>query len=222
LQADLRDEGIRVSQRRIRRLMRQAGLVVRGPKRKRPKTTQSNPAHRKFANHLGRNFQATVPNRKWVAAITYIDTHQGWLYLAGIMDLCSRKLVGLTMDTHMESELVQRALRMALVQRQPEPGLLHHSDQGSQYTSGSYFLMLDDRRFTISMSRRGQCLDNAPIESFWGTLKAECADYRFESIAQAKAEIFGYIMGWYNRHRRHSTLDYLSPEQFERLHGWTD
>lgn len=221
IQAELRDEGLCVSQHRIRRLMKAAGLEVRGPKRKRPTTTQSNPAHRKFANHLDRNFQAKVPNRKWVADITYVETAEGWLYVAGILDLCSRKLVGLAMDTHMESDLVQRALHMALTERQPEAGLLHHSDQGSQYTSGEYFMLLDGHQITISMSRRGECLDNAPMESFWGTLKTECADHRFESIAQAKAEIFAYCMGWYNLRRRHSSLDYLSPHQFERLHGWT-
>lgn len=221
IQAELRDEGLCVSQHRIRRLMKAAGLEVRGPKRKRPTTTQSNPAHRKFANHLDRNFQAKVPNRKWVADITYVETAEGWLYVAGILDLCSRKLVGLAMDTHMESDLVQRALHMALTERQPEAGLLHHSDQGSQYTSGEYVMLLDGHQITISMSRRGECLDNAPMESFWGTLKTECADHRFESIAQAKAEIFAYCMGWYNLRRRHSSLDYLSPHQFERLHGWT-
>jgi transposase InsO family protein len=150
-----------------------------------------------------------------VADITYIETQEGWLYAAGILDLHSRKVVGLAMDTHLESELVQRALHMALIERRPEPGLLYHSDQGSQYTCWEHQQILDGHQITISMSRRGECLDNAPMESFWGTLKTECADEPFETIAQAKAAIFAYVMGWYNRKRRHSALGYLSPEQFE-------
>lgn len=221
IQVELQADGIRTSQRRIRRLMRQAGLEVRGPTRKRPTTTRSHPAHRKFANQLARDFQAQHPNQKWVADITYIDTAEGWLYVAGIMDLYSRKVVGLAMDTHLESELVQRALQMALTERQPDSRLLHHSDQGSQYTCEDYIRLLNGHQVTISMSRRGDCLDNAPMESFWGTLKTECADHRFETIAQAKAEIFAYCLGWYNRHRRHSSLDYLSPDQFESYYDWT-
>lgn len=221
LQAELREQGIRCSQRRIRRLLQQAGLPTRYAKRKRPRTTQSNPTHFKFANHLKRDFQATVPNRKWLADITYVETAQGWLYVAAIMDLCSRKIVGLALDTHMQVDLVERALHMALTERQPEPGLLHHSDQGSQYTSWDYTALLHLHQITISMSRTGQCLDNAPMESFWGTLKTECADVRFDTFSIAKTTIFAYIMGWYNRQRRHSALKFLSPEHFEHLQGWT-
>jgi len=137
------------------------------------------------------------------------------------MDLYSRKIVGLAIDHHMETELVERALRMALTERCPAPGLLHHSDQGSQYTSWQYTDLLDWQQFEISMSRKGQCLDNAPIESFWGTLKAECADAPFLDLKHARSQIFAYIMGWYNRQRRHSALGYMSPEQFEQLQLWT-
>ncbi len=202
--------------------MRQAGLVTRCRRRRAPRTTRADPSHFKFANHLQRRFHAAAPNRKWIADITYVDTDEGWVYAAGIMDVYSRKIVGLALDTHMETDLVERALHMALTERRPPPGLLHHSDQGSQYTSWSYTSILDGHQATISMSRRGTCLDNAPMESFWGTLKAERAAGRFETVAQAKAQVFAYTMGWYNRQRRHSTLGYLSPEQYERRHAWTD
>ena len=222
IQAELRATGIRCSRRRIGRLMRQAGLVTRCRRRRKPRTTRSNPHHFKYANRLQRCFDAAAPNRKWVADITYVDTAEGWLYTAGIMDLYSRKIVGLAFDTHMETDLVERALHMALTERRPPPGLLHHSDQGSQYTSWDYTSILEGHQATISMSRRGECLDNAPMESFWGTLKAECADARFATVAQAKAHLFAYTMGWYNRQRRHSALGYLSPEQYERQYTWTD
>ena len=216
LQVELRSQGIRCSRRRIGRLMQAAGLVTRCSRRRKPQTTRSNPSHFKYPNSLKQDFNATTPNRKWAADITYIDTAEGWLYAAGIIDLHSRKIVGLALDTRMTGDLTEWALHMALTERRPEVGLLFHSDQGSQYTAWSHTSILDGHQALISMSRRGECLDNAAMESFWGTLKAECADYRFASVAEAKAAIFAYTMGWYNRQRRHSTLGYLSPEQYER------
>jgi transposase InsO family protein len=148
--------------------------------------------------------------------ITYIDTDEGYLYLAAVMDLHSRQIVGLTMADHLRTELVDSALSMALIQRQPSSDLLHHSDRGSQYTSAAYQQRLIDRGLTLSMSRTGDCLDNAPMESFWATLKRECADAPFYTHAVAHADIFTYIMGFYNRQRRHSALGYVSPMAFEQ------
>jgi putative transposase len=220
IQADLKAQGIVCSQRRIRRLMRQLGLVTRA-KAQKPRTTGSNPNHFKYPNVLDRHFQAAAPNRKWVSDISYVATRQGWVYVAGVMDLYSRRIVGLAIDSHMESSLVERALQMALSERCPPTELLHHSDQGSQYTGWDYTALLHASQMTISMSRKGNCLDNAPMESFWATLKAECADEPFTDVRDARSKIFAYIMGWYNRQRRHSALDYLSPDQYEALKNWT-
>lgn len=221
IQVELAAQGIVCSQRRIRRLMRQFGLVTRYAKRQKPRTTCSNPNHFKYPNVLNRNFEAEAPNRKWLSDISYVETAAGWVYVAGIMDLYSRRIVGLAIDTHMESSLVERALLMAVMERSPEPGLLHHSDQGSQYTSWAYTTLLHGKQMMISMSRKGNCLDNAPMESFWATLKAECADEPFADVSEARSKIFAYTMGWYNRQRRHSALDYCSPEQYEVLTNWT-
>jgi putative transposase len=202
--AELRAQGQGIGRHRVARLMRELKIQGRSARKRRPRTTQSDPAHFKYPNVLKRNFAAEVPNRKWLTDITYIPTTEGWLYVAGVMDVFSRRIVGLAMDTHMHTDLVERALLMAITERQPSPGLLHHSDQGSQYTSWAYTELLHWQQFTISMSRKGQCLDNAPMESFWATLKRECVDRPFDSLAQAHSEIFGYIMGFYNRQRRHS------------------
>lgn len=217
IRKELAARGMYSGYERIRRLMKQLGLKVRQRKRKTPCTTNANPNHFKYPNVLNRNFEAEAPNRKWVSDITYIATTKGWVYMAGIMDLYSRRIVGLAIDTHMETSLVERALLMALTEQNPEPGLLHHSDQGSQYTSFAYTELLHWKQFTISMSRRGQCLDNAPMESFWGTLKAECAYEPFIDVVDARTKIFAYTMGWYNRQRRHSALDFLSPMHYEQL-----
>lgn len=216
IHAELKDQGIAISRKRVARLMQQAHLQVMPPKPSKPRTTIAHPAHPVFANRLNRQFTATAPNQKWIADITYVDTNEGYLYVAGIQDLYSRKIVGLAMADHMETDLVEAAWRMAWVERQPGRGLLHHSDRGSQYTSKRYQDLLAGLGATVSMSRTGECLDSAPIESFWGRLKAECATAPFATRAQARAEIFRYVMGWYNRTRRHSALGYMSPDQFER------
>jgi putative transposase len=162
------------------------------------------------------------PNRrpqKWVADLSYIDTDEGWLYLATVMDLFSRRIVGWAMSDHMETPLVEEALRMALIRRRPSASLLHHSDRGSQYASKDYRALLAAWGITVSMSRTGDCYDNAVMESFFGTLKTECATERYASRAQARTDIFEYIEVWYNRQRRHSTLGYLSPHAFEAAYA---
>jgi transposase InsO family protein len=179
-------------------------------------TTQRQPDHPVAPNLLAQDFTAERPNQKWAADITALDTAEGGLYLASVLDLCSRKVVGWSMDGHMYSSLVEDALHMAVARRCPEPGLLHHSDQGSQYTGAAYRLLLSQLECQVSMSRVGNCYDNAAMESFIGTLKTECITGQFESRAQARTAIFEYIEVWYNRQRLHSSLGYLSPEEFER------
>ena len=216
IHAVLRKAGYGVGRKRVARLMRQAGLVPRKRKSYVPHTTQADPEHPVFENYLDRNFEANYPDEKWMVDITYIDTHEGWLYLAAVMDLYSRRIVGMAMADHMKRDLVESALNMVLIEREPQPGLIHHSDRGSQYTSGDYQQVLKDFKMQVSMSRTAQCLDAAPIESFWGTLKTECANYRFDSHEHARSEIFSYIMGFYNHKRIHSALDYLAPHEYEQ------
>jgi putative transposase len=214
--AELKSQGVCCSRRRIARLMRAAQLNAT-PARRRPHTTQSDGQQHSVCNVLARDFTADAPNRKWLVDITGVWTDEGWLYLAGVLDLFSRRLVGWAMDEHMPDELTQEALEMAILQRRPPDQLLHHADQGSQYTSDEYQALLAKHRMLASFSGVGCCYDNAPMESFWGTLKTELV-YRahYRTRAEAKNAIFAYIEGWYNRQRRHSTLGYLSPEQFEQ------
>ncbi len=166
-------------------------------------------------NLLKGQFTAQRPDEVWLADTTYIDTAEGVLYLATVMDLYSWQIVGMAMADHLRTDLVESALDMALTQRRPPRNLLHHSDCGSQYTSIDYQKRLIASSMTVSMSRVGTCWDNAPMESFWATLKRECTDVVFASHSQARVELFSYIMGFYNRQRRHSTLDYVSPCTFE-------
>jgi transposase InsO family protein len=217
IHAELQAQGHRVGKNRVARLMQALGLRGKGGQKRRPRTTQADSTHPIQPNILNQQFETQGPDEVWLSDITYIDTQEGFLYVAGLMDLYSRQIVGLAMADHMRSELTETALEMALVQRQPAPDLLHHSDRGTQYTCSTYQQLLTEHRITISMSRTGNCLDNAPMESFWATLKRECADHVFASFQQARTEIFGYIMGFYNRLRRHSALDYLSPHDYELL-----
>lgn len=211
--------GVACGRHRVARLMRREG--IRPPKRHRkyPVTTQRQPGVIPAPNRLNQDFSATTANTKWVSDFTYIDTAEGWLYLAIILDLFSRKVVGWAMSEHMNTALVETALRMALQTRQPDGTLLHHSDQGSQYTSAAYQSTLANRNIQLSMSRVGNCYDNAVAESFFGTLKAECVISQFATQALARTTIFEYIEVWYNRQRLHSTLGYLSPVEFEQHHG---
>ncbi len=213
---ELKAQGVRCSRRRVARLMRHAGLNATAARRQ-VRTTQSDGQRRDVTNLLARNFTADAPNRTWLVDITAIWTDEGWLYLAGVLDVFSRRIVGWAMDDHMPDELTQEALEMAILQRQPPTELLHHADQGSQYTSDDYQALLAKHHMLASFSGIGCCYDNAPMESFWGTLKTELV-YRqhYRTRAQAKSAVFAYIEGWYNRQRRHSTLGYLSPEQFEQ------
>ena len=211
--------GVACGRHRVARLMRQEG--IRPPKRRKrfPVTTQRQPGVTPAPNRLNQDFTATTRNTKWVGDITYIDTAQGWLYLAIILDLFSRKVVGWAMSEHIDTALVETALHMALQTRQPNATLLHHSDQGSQYTSAAYQSSLANWKIQPSMSRVGNCYDNAVAESFFGTLKAECVTYQFATHAQARTALFEYIEVWYNRQRLHSSLGYLSPVEFERKYG---
>lgn len=217
MHAALVSRGLRCNHKRVERLMRQAGIrATHSKRRRRVVTTQANHNLPVAANVLNRKFTATMPNRKWVTDITYIPTDEGWLYLAAVLDLFSRRVVGWAMDTGMTVDLPLRALRMALHSRRPQPGLLHHSDRGSQYASLIYQALLQSRAIQPSMSRTANCYDNAVMESFFASLKAELVDQRrFASIAQAQTEIFHYIEAFYNRQRLHSTLGYRSPSQFE-------
>ena len=213
--AELKVQGVQCSRRPIARLMRMAQLNATPPRR-RAHTTQADEQHHSVCNVLAREFSADAPNRKWLVDITGIWTDEGWLYLAGVLDLFSRRLVGWAMDEHMPDKLTQEALEMAILQRRPPDQLLHHADQGSQSTSDQYQALLAKHRRLASFSGLGCCYDNAPMERFWATLKTELiSPHHYRTRAEAKNAIFAYIETWYNRQRRHSTLGYLSPEHFE-------
>jgi putative transposase len=216
--SELKAQQIACSEKRIARLMRLAGLKATLPKRF-AVTTDSRHTLPVAENVLDRTFACETPNAKWSADITYVWTREGWLYLAVILDLFSRRVVGWAMDKTLERSLVLSALSMAQKQRQPVAGLVCHSDRGSQYASRDYQTALRDAKIVCSMSRSGNCWDNAPTESFFATLKKELVHRRkFTTRQEAKTALFGWIEGWYNRKRRHSTLGYLSPEEFERQH----
>lgn len=217
--AYLRRRGWRCGHNRIARLMRMHGIVARRRRRRFPITTQHQPGVVPAPNLLKRNFTADRPNLKWVTDITYIDTAEGWLYLASVMDLFSRKIVGWAMSNKIDSLLATNALRMAWITRRPLRGLLHHSDQGRQFTGATYQQVLTQMGCQVSMNRTGDCYDNATMESFFATLKTECVIEQFASRAEARRTIFEYLEGWYNRQRLHSSLDYLSPADFETLYG---
>jgi putative transposase len=215
----LSEQGIACGRHRVARLMRNNGIVGKKTMKRRPTTTQRQPGTLAAPNILNQEFTAYEPNEKWGVDITYIDTAEGWLYLAVVVDLFSRRVVGWAMADHMKTSLAEDAIKMALKTRHPKAGLLHHSDQGSQYTSYDYQRLLAKHKIQVSMNRVGNCWDNAVVESFFATLKTECADRRFSSRVQARYVIFDYIESWYNRKRLHSSLGYLSPLRFEQIHG---
>jgi putative transposase len=214
--AALRQQGIVCNRKRVARLMCLNHL--RGCERRKRRVITTQPGHNDpvATNVLQRDFRAFAPNRIWLGDITYIPTREGFLYLASLEDVFSRRIVGWAMDEHMEEVLVEQALQMALTQRQPGDDLLHHSDRGSQYTSLNYQTCLAQHHISVSMSGVGNCYDNAMKESFFATLKTECVTDLFETRAQARTAIFDYIEVFYNRQRLHSALGYLSPEQFEQ------
>jgi putative transposase len=214
----MRKLGLLCSRNRVARLMRAEGLRAKQARRFRS-TTKRNESHRPASNLLQRDFDAERPDQKWLADITYIPTSQGWLYLAAILDLYGRRVVGWAMDERVTTDLTLRALKMALRQRRPGPGLVHHSDQGSQYTDRRYQALLTRRGIAASMNGAGTWYDNAPMESFFGTLKSERVHHLvYRDRAEATTDLFDYIEGWYNRRRLHSSLAYESPEAFEQLY----
>ena len=196
--------------------MREQGICGRQKGRYRVQTTDSNHNEPIAPNRLAQAPKASAPNQLWVADITYVQTKEGWLYLAAILDLYSRKIVGWAMSERIDTTLVLQALSMALLQRKPPAGLLFHSDRGVQYASGDYRHALSQASLVASMSRKGNCYDNAAMESFWSTLKLELIYRRdFASRSLARSEIFDYIECFYNRQRSHSALNFQSPVDFE-------
>lgn len=214
--AELADRQVEVCVNTVAKLMKQAQIRSVMHRRFVVRTTDSNHDLPVAPNLLDREFEAQLPDQKWCCDITYVPTGEGFLYLAAVMDLCSRKIVGWSMAEHLRTALCLDALAMALKSRRPGGDLIHHSDRGVQYASVDYQRLLKSRDIAVSMSRVGDCYDNAAMESFWGTLKSELvhhSDYR--SRQQARRSIFRYIECWYNRKRRHSAIGYKSPEQFE-------
>ena len=215
---ELKDQGVTCSKNRVARLMRLYHIRAKQTKGYKV-TTKRNKAHPVAPNLLKRDFSADRPDHKWLSDITYIPTLEGWLYLALILDLYTRRIVGWAMSDRMTSDLTLAALKMALQRRQPGPGLIHHSDQGSQYTDQAYQALLKDHDIQASMNGVGNWYDNAPMESFIGTLKSEWVHHRvYRTRDEARPDLFFYIEAFYNRRRRHSSLDYLSPEAYEQLY----
>jgi putative transposase len=216
IHAELRAAGQTVSRKRVERIMRQHGIRARAPRRYRVCTTDSKHCLPVAANLLEQNFVADQPNQVWLADITYIPTSQGWLYLAVVLDLFTRKVVGWAMREHMRAELTIAALTMAIQRQRPPAGLIHHSDRGSQYAAGDYRDILQAAAIIQSMSRKGNCWDNAPMESFFGTLKTELVhDREYPDRETARRDLFAYIEGYYNRRRIHSAIGYITPQQAE-------
>jgi putative transposase len=218
IHAELRlGHGVRVSRKRVERLMREAGISGLVPRR-RGRTTIRVPGVRVADDLVERDFRPAAPNVLWVADITYLRSWQGWLYLAAVQDAFSRAIVGWSMAEHMRSELVVDALQMALARRQPEAGLIHHSDQGSQYVSLAFGQAAGEAGIARSMGSKGDCFDNAVAESFFATLKKELVRRRsWPNRRDLQSAVFDYIESFYNRERRHSTLGYLSPREFEMI-----
>ena len=212
--AELRARGVRVGRKRVERLMRAAGLAVPVSRRRVPRTTDSRHGLPVAPNLLGRRFAAERPDTVWLADISYLPTGEGWLYLAAIKDMATRQIVGWSMADHLRADLACDALLMAIRRRQPPRGLIQHSDRGAQYASEPYQAILARHGLRCSMSRRGNCLDNAPMESFFGSLKTELVHRTtFPTREVARRAIFEYVEGFYNRRRRHSGVGFLTPAQ---------
>jgi putative transposase len=213
---ELAEQGIKVCVNTVAKLMKQAQIRSIMQKRFVVQTTDSNHDRPVADNLLERDFQARKPDQKWCCDITYIPTDEGFLYVAAVMDLCSRRIVGWSMADHLRSELCLDALDAALQSRKPGSDLIHHSDRGVQYASIDYQRLLQSHKISVSTSRLGDCYDNAMMESFWATLKKEWVHHQnYTTHEQARQSIFKYIECWYNRQRRHSAIGYKSPEQFE-------
>jgi putative transposase len=219
IHAALAERGVRVCVNTVARLMKQAGIRAVRSRRFRPMTTDSRHHYPPAPNRLDRQFAARRPNQKWLCDITYVPTDQGMMYLASVLDTCSRRIVGWSMSTSLQAQLCVDALAMAVTRRRPGKGLLHHSDRGVQYACDAYQVLLARHGIVCSMSRAGNCYDNAMMESFHSTLKSELVHLqpngRFSSVAEARRMVFEYIEVFYNRQRRHSAIGYRSPEAFE-------
>jgi transposase InsO family protein len=217
IHAALQGRGMRCGRKRVVRLMQALGLQAKRHRKHKPPTTSSDPTARFAPNLLNRDFTAPRPNTKWVTDITAIPTAEGWLYLAVVLDLFSRMVVGWAMASAEDEQLVTLALHMALARRHPQVGLLHHSDRGSEYTSSGYQALLGEWSIEVSMSRTANCYDNAAMESFFDTLKSECVNRtQFQNLAQARSAIFESLECFYNPVRLHSTLQYVSPLVYEQ------
>ena len=215
---ELKAQGVPCSENRVARLMRLRGLQARQV-RCYKSTTRRNKRRPVAPNILKRDFAAERPDHKWLTDITYIPTREGWLYLAAVLDLFGRRIVGWAMSERITADLTIRALKMAIRQRRPGAGLIHHSDQGSQYTDGGYQSLLREHGMQASMNGVGTWYDNAPMESFFGTLKSELVHHRvYNSREEARSDLFYYIEAFYNRRRRHSSLAYLSPVAYEQAY----
>lgn len=218
IQKELKAEGTSVGRKRVARLMRRNNLVAVS-RRKWVTTTVRDRSMRPAPDLVERNFTASAPNQLWVADITYVPTRAGFLYLAVVLDVWSRRIVGWAMESHLRTELVLAALEMALMQRRPGKGLIHHSDQGCQYTSVAFGGRCRKAGVRPSMGSVGDCFDNAMCESFFATLECELLDrFRFGGLAEAKHAVFEFIEGWYNTRRRHSSIGYVSPNEYEAIH----
>lgn len=218
IHADLLAHGEQISRKRVARLMRGVGICLR-PTARFVTTTDSDHDLPSAPNLLQQDFSAAGPNQRWVTDITYVATDEGWLFVAGIINLYARRLVGWAMQARMDTTLILAALTMAISQRRPAPGLIHHSDRGSHYASHLYRHTLTNHGLVASMSRRACCYDNAAMESFWRTLKVELIYQRhFHTRDEAKQAIFEYIEVFYNQIRRHSSIGYVSPMDFEQRH----
>jgi transposase InsO family protein len=216
--AELRERGVACSRKRVARLMREGGVSGKAPRR-RKRGEPTGPLAPVAENVLDRQFQPAAPDQAWAADITQVWTGEGWLYLAVVLDLFSRRVVGWTTRSSLSRALAIEALRNALRSRRPPPGLLQHSDQGTQYTSHEYQALLRHHGLVCSMSRRGNCHDNAPTESFFGSLKSELVyGRRFETQGELRSALFDYIEGFYNTRRRHTSLGFLTPAEHEARH----
>lgn len=222
IHAVLKEQGVHCARKRVARLMREQGINAK-PRRRKMKTTDSQHNNPVAPNLLQRDFTADAPNTKWVADMTGIETREGWLYLAAIVDIYSRFVVGWAMGKERDEQLITFAAVMALERRRPGAGLLHHSDRGSQYTSQGYQMLLKAHGIAISMSRKGDCYDNALMESFFGTVKEECVEHqKYKTRAEARQSLFEYLEVFYNRQRKHSSLGYVSPATYEKMMGETN
>jgi len=216
IHAELKDKGDGCSRKRVARLMKSHGIVAKMSKRFKKTTQQAGKPYFVATDLIQQDFKAHEPNEAWVSDITYVSTQEGWVYCAMILDLFSRKIVGLSIDSRMTADLVLSALRQALTHRRPTAGIIHHSDRGSQYTSRALKLLADNYGVQLSVGKVANAFDNAVAESFFHTLKTELIYFQsYKNLEEAKINIFHYVYGFYNQRRRHSTLGYLSPSQFE-------